>query len=318
MRTLAPLLAAAAVASGCGGSGPASAGGPTLEARIAAAGQVAAADPACQAIAPFYWEIGDAGGAVASGAAGTGVGPDTPLALASASKLVFGAYVLERRGDAGLGAADLEALRMLSGRVGFANLSCALAGTVQECADVGTNTTLTPAEVGRFHYDGGHFQAWAVAEGLGDLDDAALAAEYERLLGSDLDLTFTSPQPAGGMRGSGAVYGRFLRKLLAGTLRMGAMLGTSPVCTSPASCATATYSPVPEAWHYSLGHWVEDAPGGDGTFSSPGAFGFYPWIDASRTWYGVLARQDPGDGAYWASVLCGRLVRKAFLTGTAP
>jgi len=29
---------------------------------------------------------------------------------------------------------------------------------------------------------------------------------------------------------------------------------------------------------------------GDGAFSSPGAFGFYPWIDRTKTNYGVLAR----------------------------
>lgn len=316
MRTLV-LLAVLAAACGGGGASPEPAAGPTLAARIAAATHVATTDPACTALAPFYWEIGDAGGAVVSGALGTGVGADSALSIASASKLVFGAYVLERRAGA-LTSADLEALRMRSGHVGFANLSCGLAATVQACADIGTNTALTPAEVGRFHYDGGHFQAWAVADGLGSLTDATLAAEYEQRLGSDLDLTFTSPQPAGGMRGTGALYARFLRKLLSGSLRMGAALGASPVCTQPASCATATYSPVPEAWHYSLGHWVEDAPGGDGAFSSPGAFGFYPWIDASRTWYGVLARQDATDGAYWASVLCGRLVRRAFLDGAAP
>lgn len=315
MRALALTLLATAAACGRDPSAPGPAGdGPALEARVAAAAQVAATDPACTPLGAFYWELGDVHGPLASGTAGAGVGAATPLALASASKLVFAAYVLERRAGA-LTAADLEALRMLSGHVGFANLSCAGAATVQACADIGTNTALTPAEVGRFHYDGGHFQAWAVAEGLGGLGDATLAAEYERLLGSDLDLTFTSPQPAGGMRGTAALYGRFLRKLLAGALRMGAALGQSPLCTLPASCATATYSPVPEAWHYSLGHWVEDAPGGDGAFSSPGAFGFYPWIDASRTFYGVLARQDTSDGAYWASVQCGRRVRRAFLTG---
>lgn len=314
MRTIVALVV---LTVACGGGSSASpVPGPTLDARIAAATQVATTDPACTALAPFYWEIGDVHGPVASGALGAGVGADTPFALASASKLVFGAYVVERRAGAP-SAADLEALRMLSGHVGFANLSCAAAATVQDCAAIGTNVALTPGEVGRFHYDGGHFQAWAVAEGLGPLTETALAAEYERLLGSDLDLTFTSPQPAGGMRGTGALYARFLRKLLSGALRMGAALGASPVCTLPGSCATATYSPVPEAWHYGLGHWVEDAPGGDGAFSSPGAFGFYPWIDASRTWYGVLARQDVSDGAYWASVLCGRLVRSAFLHGAA-
>jgi len=53
---------------------------------------------------------------------------------------------------------------------------------------------------------------------------------------------------------------------------------------------------------------------GDGAFSSPGAFGFYPWIDRTKTSYGVVARNEMG-GAL-TSVFCGRLIRKAWVTGT--
>jgi hypothetical protein len=81
-----------------------------------------------------------------------------------------------------------------------------------------------------------------------------------------------------------------------------------------------------ESWHYSLGHWVEDDPVvGDGAFSSPGRFGFYPWVDASKTYYGVLARFDavhvddpnPKEASYITSVKCGRLIRHAWETGQA-
>ena len=71
-------------------------------------------------------------------------------------------------------------------------------------------------------------------------------------------------------------------------------------------------------WHYSLGHWVEDdsALGDDGAFSSTGAFGFYPWIDAARSHYGVLARVGlPGSGN--ESAACGKLIRQAWLSGQA-
>jgi hypothetical protein len=58
---------------------------------------------------------------------------------------------------------------------------------------------------------------------------------------------------------------------------------------------------------------------GDGAFSSPGAFGFYPRIDASKTYYGILARETPTTpapgSAYYNSVQCGRMIRKAFMTG---
>jgi hypothetical protein len=102
---------------------------------------------------------------------------------------------------------------------------------------------------------------------------------------------------------------------------MGALLGSHPVCTNPLTCGlnVAAYSPVPstETWHYSLGHWVEDDPiVGDGAFSSAGSFGFYPWIDATKTNYGIVARSAQ-QGQGYASAQCGRLIRKAWTTGVA-
>ena len=111
-------------------------------------------------------------------------------------------------------------------------------------------------------------------------------------------------------------YGAFLRRIL-GDLVIRDSLGSHAVCTNPSTCPTALYSPVPaaESWHYSLAHWVEDDPTvGDGAFSSAGAFGFYPWIDASKTYYGILARYSVSANAYIQSVQCGRLLRKAWLS----
>ena len=116
---------------------------------------------------------------------------------------------------------------------------------------------------------------------------------------------------------SASAYAKVLRKMLSGELLMGSMLGSHPVCTNPITCPAAVLAPLPpaESWHYSIGHWVEDDPAvGDGAFSSGGAFGFYPWIDASRTYYGLIARVAVG-GAL-DSVYCGRLIRKAWLTGS--
>ena len=76
------------------------------------------------------------------------------------------------------------------------------------------------------------------------------------------------------------------------------------------------YSPFPEQNHYSVGHWVEDDPvHGDGAFSSPGAFGFYPWISANRVAYGIVAREAHVSKAGSDSVVCGRAIRKAWTTG---
>ena len=56
--------------------------------------------------------------------------------------------------------------------------------------------------------------------------------------------------------------------------------------------------------------------GDDGAVSSAGAFGFYPWLNQARDTYGILARKDEA-GTGFASVRCGRLIRKAWETGVA-
>jgi hypothetical protein len=154
--------------------------------------------------------------------------------------------------------------------------------------------------------------------GLGAMNNTALAVAIQGQIGTDVKIAYSQPQLAGGIFTSADTYTRFLRKVIEGQLRIGALLGSHPVCTNPRTCAQAVFAPLPpnESWHHSVGHWVEDDPAvGDGAFSSPGAFGFYPWVDASRTHYGVLARSVPG-GAF-DSVQSGRLVRKAWQTGTA-
>jgi hypothetical protein len=134
-------------------------------------------------------------------------------------------------------------------------------------------------------------------------------------LGQPCNLVYSEPLIAGGIHTTAADYAQILRNVLSGSLVMLDALGTHAVCTLPASCPTAVFSPVPEAWHYSIGHWVEDDPAtnSDGAFSSPGAFGFYPWIDKNKTFYGMISREDHTNGS--SSGLCGRLVRQAWATG---
>jgi hypothetical protein len=90
------------------------------------------------------------------------------------------------------------------------------------------------------------------------------------------------------------------------------------VCTVSGDGCKATFSPAaPHAWRYSYAHWVEDdaAAGDDGSFSSPGLFGFYPWIDRTKAHYGIVARKSDAAKAYLQSVECGRLIRRAFFRG---
>lgn len=315
---------------GCGGSdgggspgsggradgGPVDAGDsePTVEERVTAAEMAAATDPACTAIAPggFYWEIGAADAAVGDGSIGSDYAADTLLEIASGSKLVWGAYVVERFAD-DMGAIDVAAMTMRSGYTSFDHCTGAL--TVQGCFQAGDNDQHNEVDDGFYFYGGGHFQKYAIDLGLGAKGNPGLAAEIRRVLGDDLELAYWIPEPAAGVRMTPAGYADFLRKILARELAIGEHLGGEAVCTLPAVCEEAHGSPVDEAWHYSYGHWIEDDPDGDGAFSSPGAFGFYPWIDASKSWYGIVARQDTSQGAYLESVACGQAIRRAFMTG---
>ncbi len=317
-------LAVAGTATAAGASTPAE---PTLQQRAAAARRTAEQHPACQAIRPFYWAIGDAQGVQADDRVGLGAPrAQTEMAIASASKLVYGTYVVERRG----GVLDHDDVAMLNFTSGYTEFDrCLKDQTVAECQGYHgrriDNGGHVAAHDGRYFYSGGHMQKHAVRMGLGAADNAALAAHLNATLGGTA-LRYLQPQPAGGIQTSAAEYGRLLQRIVGGELKMRDLLGTHAVCTNPATCKTAVYAPIPpdESWHYSIGHWVEDDPAvGDGAFSSPGAFGFYPWVDAGKRWWGVLAREswrgvgatDPHRHPGAMSVYCGREIRAAWLGG---
>lgn len=335
LRAPLPAAIVAAMLTACGGGGaeapapaptPPAASAPSAElsARIAAATETAgSAVNACAAIAPFWWEVGDgagrlAGGSVTKPGSATRVDADTEMPIASATKWLYGAYVVERRQGRPT-ALDVQFLNFQAGYTSFGFSGCEPEDTVASCVARGDNGRLTAAHLDRFYYNGGHMQKHASLAGpagldLGALDNASLAAEMRRVLGSDLSLAYVQPQLAGGVRTSANGYAGFLRKLLRGDLKLGAMLGSHPVCTNPATCATALYTPIAGAdWHYSLGHWVEDDArrGDDGAFSSAGAFGFYPWVDADKRFYGIVARVAAG-GSGNESQACGALIRKAW------
>lgn len=159
----------------------------------------------------------------------------------------------------------------------------------------------------------------AVVDALAS-NETTLTAEVQSRIGTDVPFICAQPQLAGSLAMTPDACAKLLRKMLSGGLRIGALLGTGPVCTNPLTCGTdqavfsrsrrrsAATTRSPTGW--------KTTPGvGDAAFSSPGAFGFYPWIDASKTCYGVLARVAQ-NGAF-PSVQCGRLIRKAWMTGTA-
>lgn len=327
-----PLVLSVALGAWACGDAPAGPATPplTIAERRAAATATAQDDTnACAAIHPYYWEVGNEDSSLAAGsltapADTTVYGADTRMAIASASKWIYGAYVAQVRNGA-LTDEDITFLTFRSGYTSFS--SCLPAQTVDECVAYQSNGVYHPLTDGKFSYGGGHMEKHASLNGLGPLYAPGLATEVASQLGAGIDLGYSQPQLAGGVFTTPSDYARFLRRMLDGQLALGALLGTHAVCTNPATCPEALNTPVPgtESWDYSLGHWVETDPVvGDGAFSSAGAFGFYPWIDATRTWYGIVARvqatpggQDPSDslGEGYRSVACGRLIRAAWVTG---
>ena len=289
---------------------------PTPEQRAAAARATADDAADCRSVQPFYWSIGDARGVQADGGAGRRPPTaTTPMPIASASKLVYAAFVAEQR-QGRLTDDDVRFLHFTSGYTHFKN--CRRGQTVGECDAMRSNGEHDAADDGRFFYNGGHMQRHAVLDGLGDLDDQALATRVNAALGTSFE--YLEPQLAGGIRTNAADYGEFLRRIVAGQLQMKSLLGTHPVCTNPGTCPTAAESFIHADVHYSIGHWVEDDPNGDGAFSSAGAFGFYPWISNDKTTWGVLARFQftlSGARTGMASLACGREIRAAWASGQA-
>ncbi|WP_374563021.1 hypothetical protein [Ideonella sp.] len=320
------LLLALAATAACGAA-RAGQREPTMAERIAAAHSTAENNALCQAVRPFYWSVGDATGPRTDGRVGLmAPGAHTMMSIASASKLIDGAYVVEQLGVR-LTDDEVSYLNFTSGYTEFDR--CLKDQTVAECQSYQSrrihNGGYVPENKGRFYYSGGHMQKQATLVGLGPDDNTALAAHINAGLGGTA-FQYTQPQLAGGVKTNAAEYGRFLQHIVDGQLKIRALLGTHAVCTNPATCPTAVYSPIPsdESWHYSVGHWVEDDPVvGDGAFSSPGAFGFYPWIDAGKRWWGVLAREsivnlgraDKTATPAAESLYCGRQIRAAWLSG---
>jgi len=301
---------------------------PSTEQRAKAAAATALHNRACTKISPFYWEIGDKEKPLISASVGGNTyDANTNMMIASASKWIWSSYVVQLK-HGNLSDADIASLNMTSGYTSFRYPRCARLGndgksdvSVKQCFDaknlLGSNSEIDAEAVGHFYYNGGHFQKQAIDLGLGKFNSISLQQAMQSVLGNDFSFGFDSPQLAGGVTTSAANYAVFLRKILNSQLLMHDALGTHAVCTNPKSCPSAMSTPMPsdESWHYSLGHWVEDDPKtGDSSFSSPGAFGFYAWIDHSKTYYGIVARKAPAGSAI-DSVKCGREIRKAWMSG---
>jgi hypothetical protein len=317
-------------------------GAPTMTSATAAAA-TAENNAQCTPIQPFYWEIGNANSALASGSptpsGGSAVLSSSKFSIASASKWIYGMYVVQQRGGAAnLTANDIKFLTFQSGYtyMGSDTSSAACtppssgADSINHCLTLPSSTSgeffdsQNPQTIGVFDYDGGHEEnhAGQFQPEINALDTSALGPAIASGLGvAGVTLRYNQPLLAGGIYGSADDYSPLLRAVLSGQLGMLNALGTHAVCAwSVGSGCNAAYSPVyTEHFHYSIAHWVEDDPtSGDGAFSSPGAFGFYPWIEANKHFYGVISRAAPANGTIQnglQSSLCGHEIRAAWESG---
>jgi len=344
------LLALAGCGGGGGGSptlGPPAADddGPPTPNSVAAVTQTAGTNARCTAIQPFYWEIGNGDAALAGGsstqAGGTPVTAATRWPIASASKWIYGMYVVQKRG----GAANLspDDIRFLNFTSGYTYMDTSTssptctppasgANSIEHCLTLPSSTpgktfsSYDPSTDGLFDYNSGHEENHAgfFQPEINDLDTADLGPAIVAGLGvPGVSLQYTQPLLAGGIAARASDYALLLRAVLRGDLGMREALGSHPVCAWVLGTGcNAVHSPaVTVQWHYSIAHWVEDDPqDGDGAFSSPGAFGFYPWIDADRKYYGVISRFALANGEIQqglASAGCGQELRAAWETGVA-
>jgi hypothetical protein len=289
----------------------------------------------CQTSRPFYWEIGGVSGApiVSGQVGGTTYSRTTVVDLASSSKWIFSTYVLQRYNGpppGTLGQEVVDALNMKRGHTNMIDLWCLGTPTVWDCGTIFDNDVQNPAHVGHFYYNSGHAQMAAVSPfhlNLSGKTNATLLVEINSYLGLGSSFAYSAPAMSSGMRSNSADYATFLQKIMNGTYVMSNYLNYQPVLIYPCDSGITGCTPFGTVnSHYSLNHLIEDDGGGtftaftpnttiaagDGAYSDPGAYGYYPWISANKQYYGIVSTQG-AVGNYQNTVPCGREIRKAFI-----
>ncbi|MES9991877.1 MAG: serine hydrolase domain-containing protein [Candidatus Thiodiazotropha sp.] len=183
--------------------------------------------------------------------------------------------------------------------------------SLEECVMELYQTGITAEPGTQFNYGPAHLQVAAymaqVASGQ------AFMQLFDMSVAQPLGLTDTrlrevtdNPYVSAGFRSTGADSERFLRALLRGDF----LSAQRSVWDADRTGAPVTYGIIPaglridqSSWRYALGHWRECADSSWSTscenqvvVSSPGALGWYPWIDYEHGYYAVIGYQaDVGD-----------------------
>jgi CubicO group peptidase (beta-lactamase class C family) len=132
---------------------------------------------------------------------------------------------------------------------------------------------------------------------------APLGLSSNTFLGSSSDCQPSACEPfmQSEAYSTAADYTKFLQALFTGNV----VENTAAFTMDRTQSAIFVYRPASNVpgvgdWHYALGSWREcdlsffsGACINEVTFSSPGAFGWTPWIDFNNGYYALIAHEDP-------------------------
>ena len=260
--------------------------------------------------------------------------PDRRVAIASASKLVAGLTILRLvdQGKLSLDSTTGQVLgwkgpqaaitlrQLLSFTSGLkAEAVCAFLADMplSECADRIGKSRLVAAPGTRFDYGGAHLQVAArMAEVVtGQPWERVFATQLREPLGLSSEFMFytrprkgtgtTNPLIAGGAHATMNEYASILelefhRGVFKGKRLIGDALFTAQA-TEPYPNAVIGSSPIQKVgleYRYGLASWLECPPPATdcGVLSSPGAFGFTPWVDRPGGYYAIIGMEASGAG----------------------
>jgi D-alanyl-D-alanine-carboxypeptidase/D-alanyl-D-alanine-endopeptidase len=260
--------------------------------------------------------------------------PDSRVGIASASKMVSG-VVLFRLIDKGYLSLDSttgavlgwsgpqaaitlrQLLSFTSGMVPENACTFQATETLADCVEEISHVDLVATPGTRFDYGSTHLQVAArMAEVVvGKSWNAIFAAELVQPLGLPADMQYytfpvkgigsVNPLIAGGLQTTMNEYGRFLQFIYDKGKWLGSALLNETLFTQqaiePYPSVVIGNSPMQEAgspYRYGLTAWLECTTPATGcaTISSPGAFGFTPWLDRENGYFAVLGMQVT-DGA---------------------
>ncbi|NMO17889.1 hypothetical protein HPC49_30985 [Pyxidicoccus fallax] len=280
----------------------------------------------CTSLGNFYWELGNGTAPLFGFSKGSTVTATTVMPIASASKWLYASAYVQAKGYANLTAEEKRRLNFTSGFIDANSTLCGDPGTtVSECYGPDyKDVSFRLLQHGQFFYNGGHMQKLALDD-IGARQGTGVASVVDWLnnrLGTTLPESDGAVAVAGGFSGSAAHYRVFLMKLLNNEYEMSSRLTADavPAWNGGPNVSYTPWSGSGQA-HYGLGHWIEREQV-NGVWvvtghSSPGAFGFYPWVGAARNRYMLLARSRQlfGDEEGEKSRVCAQAIRKAYESG---